>query len=74
MTQEVIFDIVSGEKTIRDLTAEEIAENEKNYQEWIAKKAEEDAIIAAKEAALASANEKLSALGLNAEEIAALRG
>lgn len=62
----------TGEETIRPLTAEEIAQLEADAAaaeaERQAAEAEAAAVAAAKEAAQA----KLAALGLNAEEIAAL--
>jgi len=62
----------TGEVTERPLTAEEIAQREADAAafaaEQAAKEAEEAAVAAAKE----SANAKLAALGLSADEIAAL--
>ena len=62
----------TGETTVRPLTAEEIAEREAAAVAFAARKAEEDAAVAAKAAAKASAEAKLAALGLSADEIAAL--
>jgi hypothetical protein len=62
----------TGEVTERSLTAAEIAEREAMAAEYAAQKAAEDAAKAAAEAAKESANAKLAALGLTAEEIAAL--
>ena len=62
----------TGEVTERPLTAEEIAQREADAQAAEARRAEEDAAKAAEEAAKASAQAKLKALGLTAEEIAAL--
>jgi hypothetical protein len=64
----VIFDAATGETTERPLTAEEIAEREVMQAEWEARQAEADAKVAARESALA----KLAALGLTADEVAAL--
>ena len=62
----------TGEVTERPLTAEEIAQREADAAafaaEQVAKEAEEAAVAAAK----ASAEAKLAALGLSADEIAAL--
>jgi hypothetical protein len=54
------------------LTGEEIAQREADAAAHAAAEAEREAAQAAVEAAKASANEKLSALGLTTEEIAAL--
>lgn len=69
-----IIDAITGEETIVDLTTEEIAEmaaleaaNQQQLTEAIAAKE-------AKDSATASAVAKLTAIGLTAEEIAALRG
>lgn len=59
-------------EVIRPLTAEEIAQREADATAAEQRKAQEDADAAAKAAAKASANAKLAALGLSAEEIAAL--
>jgi hypothetical protein len=59
-------------ETIRPLTIEEIAQRETEAAAYAVRKAEEDAAIAAKAAAKESANAKLVALGLSADEIAAL--
>ena len=69
---KVIVDCSTGEQTVVPLTAEEIAD-----LEAAAAKAEQDrqaaeAEAAAKAAAKAAAEAKLAALGLTAEEIAAL--
>jgi DNA-binding NarL/FixJ family response regulator len=64
----VIFDAATGEVTERPLTAEEIAQRELWQTEAEAKQAEADAKVAARESALA----KLAALGLTADEVAAL--
>lgn len=69
---KVVVDCSTGEQTVLPLTAEEIAE-----LEAAAAKAEQDRLAAeaeaaAKAAAKAAAEAKLAALGLTAEEIAAL--
>ena len=74
MTKPVKLEIncTTGEQTIVELTAAEIAELDqmkaKAEEERKAAEAEAAAVAAAKE----SANAKLAALGLSAEEIAAL--
>lgn len=69
---KVIVDCSTGEQTIVPLTQEEInqreIDNARQETERIARETEEQAIAAAK----ASAESKLAALGLTAEEIAAL--
>ena len=59
-------------ESIIELTDAEIAQMEADAQASAARKAEEDAAKAAEETAKASAQAKLAALGLTAEEIAAL--
>ena len=65
-------DCATGISTERDMTAEEIANMEAIRAEAEARRQEEEAAAAAKAAAKASAEAKLAALGLTAEEIAAL--
>jgi hypothetical protein len=62
----------TGEVTERPLTAEEITQREADAAAYAVVKAEEDAAKAAAEVAKASAQAKLAALGLTADEIAAL--
>jgi hypothetical protein len=62
----------TGEVTERPLTAEEIAQREADAAAYAAQKAADDAAEAAKAEAKASAEAKLAALGLTADEIAAL--
>jgi hypothetical protein len=69
---KVIVDCSSGETTIVELTDEEIAEREAMAAQAEIEQAEREAEEAAKATAKASAQEKLAALGLTAEEIAAL--
>ena len=71
---KVIVDCSTGESTIVPLTAEEIAQRETDRLAWEAQEAERLAAEAAKDAAKASAQAKLEALGLTAEEIAVLKG
>ena len=66
--KELTFDAATGEVTERPLTAEEIADRETMQTEYEARQAEADAKVAARESALA----KLAALGLTADEVAAL--
>jgi len=65
---ERIIDINTGKETIRDYTAEEVAEVEAQ----LAITQAETAKIEAQGTARASALAKLAALGLTADEIAAL--
>jgi hypothetical protein len=64
----VTFDAATGETTERPLTADEIAERELMQAEAEARQAEAEAKATARESALA----KLAALGLTADEVAAL--
>jgi hypothetical protein len=72
MTTKLIVDCSTGITTEVELTAEEIAEREVMAAEFAAQEAAKEAEVAAKAAAKESANAKLAALGLTAEEIAAL--
>lgn len=65
--KETIYDVVTGETTERDLTAEEIAVIQ-------AKQAEIDAQEAAHVAQQAARQAVLDKLGLSADEVAALLG
>jgi hypothetical protein len=65
-------DCSTGIETIRDMTEEEIAILEKSRVDFEERQAEEAAAAEAMAAAKASAEAKLAALGLTAEEIAAL--
>ena len=64
----VIFDAATGEQTERPLTVLEIAEREAMQAEFESREAEAEAKATARESALA----KLAALGLTADEVAAL--
>ena len=66
---ERIIDINTGEETVRDYTAAEIAEVEAAELEAQKRAAE----YQLKEATRAAAQAKLAALGLSADEIAALQ-
>jgi hypothetical protein len=59
-------------EVIRPLTTEELAQREADVAAYAVRKAAEDAAVAAKAAAKASGEAKLAALGLSADEIAAL--
>jgi hypothetical protein len=63
-----VFDAQTGESITRPMTENEIAEVEAMKAEAQARQAEADAKVAARESALA----KLAALGLTADEVAAL--
>jgi hypothetical protein len=69
---KVIVDCSTGESTTVPLTTEELAQRETDRLTWEAEEAEKLAIKQAKEAAVASGNAKLAALGLTADEIAAI--
>jgi hypothetical protein len=62
----------TGEEIIRPLTEDEIAERNIAAQAYEAQKTEADAIAAANAIAKESAQTKLAALGLTADEIAAI--
>jgi hypothetical protein len=72
MPTKIIVDCSTGVTTEVELTAAEIAQAEADAAAYAVRKAEEDAVVAAKAAAKESANAKLAALGLTADEIAAL--
>lgn len=69
---KLIVDCSTGVTTEVELTDEEVAQREADAIAYAAQKAEEDAAAAAKAAAKASGEAKLAALGLTAEEVAAL--
>lgn len=69
---KIIVDCSTGEQTIVPLTAEEIAQRELDAQAYAAQQAIQEAEEAGKAEAKASAESKLAALGLSAEEIAAI--
>ena len=72
MTTAIEVNCTTGEVIERPLTAEEIAANEAAAVQAEADRVAREAEIAAAQAAKESANAKLAALGLTAEEIAAL--
>jgi hypothetical protein len=69
---KIIVDCSTGIETIIELTDAEIAQMEADATAAAARKAEEDALAAAAAEAKASGQAKLAALGLTADEIAAL--
>jgi hypothetical protein len=69
---KVIVDCSTGESTTVPLTTEELAQRETDRLAWEAQEATRLAAEEAKEAAKASANAKLKALGLSDSEIAAI--
>jgi hypothetical protein len=69
---KIVVDCSTGEVTELPLTAEEIAQREVDAAAGAAAEAERVATLEATQAAKESANAKLAALGLTAEEIAAL--
>jgi DNA-binding NarL/FixJ family response regulator len=64
----IIFDAATGELIERPFTADEISEREAVQADYEARQAEAEAKATARESALA----KLAALGLTADEVAAL--
>ena len=70
----VVFNAITGEKTIIELTAAEVAELQAQAVIAETQRQELEAAQAAKAIAAASAVAKLEAIGLTTEEIAALRG
>jgi hypothetical protein len=71
---KVIVDCSTGESVTVPLTPEELEQRELDRIAYEAEEAERLAIEAAKAEAQVSAVSKLEALGLTAEEIAALKG
>lgn len=72
MTTAIEVNCETGEVIERPLTAEELAANEAAAAEAQARRHEEEVAAQAVADAKASAQAKLAALGLSAEEIAAL--
>lgn len=72
MTTAIEVNCATGEVTERPLTAEEIAQRESDAEAHSIAEAEAEAAKAAAEIAKASAEAKLAALGLTADEIAAI--
>jgi hypothetical protein len=71
---KLVVDCSTGEATEVPLTAEELAQRETDRLAYEAQEAERLAAEEAKAVAQASAVSKLTALGLTADEIAALKG
>ncbi len=69
---KIIVDCSTGVTTEVELTDEEVAQREADAIATAAAQAEREAAETAKAAAKASAEAKLAALGLSADEIAAL--
>jgi hypothetical protein len=69
---KIIVDCSTGISTEVELTDEEVAQREADAAAFAEIKAAEEAAEAAKAAAKASGEAKLAALGLTAEEVAAL--
>ena len=69
---KIVVDCSTGAVEELPLTAEEIAQREADDQAWAAEQAAREAAEAAAAEAKASAQAKLAALGLTADEIAAL--
>jgi hypothetical protein len=71
--KKIIVDCSTGIQTEVDLTPEELAQREVDAAAYAAQQAIQEAEEAAKAEAKASAESKLAALGLTADEIAALK-
>jgi len=69
---KIVVDCSTGETSIIELTAEEIAQREVDAAAYAIEAAEREAAEEAKANAKLSAQAKLAALGLSSEEIAAL--
>ena len=69
---KVIVDCSTGISTEVELTDAEVAQREADAAAYAVEQAEREAAAAAKAAAKASGEAKLAALGLTADEIAAL--
>jgi hypothetical protein len=69
---KLVINCSTGVESVVELTDQEIAQLEIDAAEFLARKAEKDAAVLAEAAAKASAQAKLTALGLTPEEIAAL--
>lgn len=74
MADVLIVDVATGERIERDFTPEELAQREADAAAEAERVAAEQAAVDAAAAARASALEKLAALGLTAEEAAAIVG
>lgn len=74
MADVLIVDVATGERIERDFTPEELAQREADAAAEAERVAAEQAAVDAAAAAKASALAKLAALGLTAEEAAAIVG
>jgi len=72
MATKLVVDCSTGITTEVELTDEEVAQREADAAAWAVELAEREAQATAKAEAKASAEGKLAALGLTADEIAAL--
>ena len=72
MAKVIEVDCSTGVSTERDMTPDELAAQEKMAADMAAQQAEQEAQAKAKADAKASAAAKLAALGLTADEVAAL--
>tara|TARA_Y100000401_G_scaffold88731_1_gene74245 strand:+ start:199 stop:429 length:231 start_codon:yes stop_codon:yes gene_type:complete len=68
----VTVNATTGEETVRDLTADEIAQFEADKRRWAELRAEEEAAAEKTAADKESGNQKLKDLGLTDDEIAAI--
>ena len=71
---KLIVDCSTGERTVVELTDEEIAEREAMAAQAEADRLAQEQAEADRQAALESARSKLAALGLTEDEVAALLG
>lgn len=71
---KLVVDCATGEQVIAELTQQEIDERQALADQFAAEESAREAERQAKAEAKASAEAKLAALGLTAEEIAALAG
>ena len=69
---KIVVDCSTGEQTIVPLTAEEIAQREADAAAYAEQQAAQEAEAVARAEAKASAEAKLAAIGLTADEIAAI--
>jgi hypothetical protein len=74
MSDVLEIDAATGERIERDFTADELEQRKKDQAAAAAQAAAEAQAVADREAAKASALAKLEALGLTADEAAAIAG
>jgi len=72
--ERIEINVITGERKIIELNAEEVAQAQAQHAQWEAEKAQIEATKQAEVAAKQSALAKLAALGLTADEIKALTG